>query len=126
MISFQYPQALILLCILLGLIYALILYFRHSFIKDPTPGQKRLMNFLGGLRFVVITLIAILLLSPYLKSKFTEVQKPVVLILQDNSESIRNSLSQDDDSLNYTSGIQKLSKKLNSSFDVKEFSFDEI
>ncbi len=124
MISFQYPQAFILLCILLGAVYALILYFRYSFIKEPTPGQQRLMYFLSGLRFLVITLIAILLLSPFIKSKFTEVQKPVVLVLQDNSESVNNIFS-GDDSVSYANALQSFTARLKESFDVKEYAFDE-
>ena len=88
MISFQYSQAYILLCILLGVVYALLLYFKHSFIKDPTAGQKRLMNFLGVLRFLVVSLIAILLLAPFIKSRFTEIQKPIILLLQEKAEVI--------------------------------------
>jgi len=124
LISFQYPQAYIFLCLLLGVVYALLLYFRHYFIKDPTPGQKRLMHFLGVLRFAVISLIAILLLSPFVKSKFTEVQKPVVLILQDNSESVKNSFHADDSS-KYAAALKSLTGKLREQFDVKEYSFDE-
>ncbi len=124
MISFQYPEAYIFLCLLLGLAYALALYFRHYFIKDPTPGQKRLMNFLGVLRFAVIALIAILLLSPFIKSKFTEVQKPVILVLQDNSESVKNSFTQAD-SLKYVQDFKSMVEKLKSNFDVKEYSFDD-
>ncbi len=124
MLSFQYSEAYIILCLLLGVVYAGILYFRHSFIKDPTASQKRLMNFLGVLRFIVIALIAILLLSPFLKSQFTEIQKPVVLILQDNSESVKNSFTAAD-SADYSAGIQNLAEKLGSEFDVKEYSFDE-
>lgn len=124
MISFQYPQAYILLCILLGVVYALILYFRHSFIKDPTPTQQKLMKFLGALRFIVITLIAILLLAPFIKSQFTEVQKPIVLVLQDNSESVMNTFTAEDSSA-YASGIKALTEKLKENYDVKEYSFDE-
>jgi len=124
LLSFQYPQAYLLLCILLGVVYALILYFRHSFIKDPTPAQQRLMKFLGALRFIVITLIAILLLAPFIKSQFTEVQKPIVLVLQDNSESVMNTFTAEDSSA-YAAGLKSLSEKLKENYDVKEYSFDE-
>lgn len=124
MISFQYSQAYILLCIALGVAYALILYFRYSFIKDPTPAQKKLMYLLGILRFLVIACIAILLLVPFIKSEFTEVQKPVILFLQDNSESVKNSFT-GTDSATYASGIKQLAEKLRSDYDVKEYSFDD-
>lgn len=124
MISFQYPEAYILLCLLLGAAYALILYFRHYFIKDPTPAQKRLMKFLGTLRFLVTSLIAILLLAPFIKSKFTETQKPVILVLQDNSESVKNSFAAGD-SARYAAALQDAVRRLKENFDVKEYSFDE-
>ncbi|HXH19803.1 MAG TPA: hypothetical protein VNJ07_12050 [Chitinophagales bacterium] len=125
MISFQSPPVYIFLCLLLGGVYALTLYFRHSFIKDPTSGQKRLMNLLGVLRFTVISLIAILLLSPFIKSKFTEVQKPVILVLQDNSESVKYSFAAGD-SAAYAAALKAMVEKLKRDFDVKEYSFDEM
>lgn len=76
------------------------------------------------LRFVVISAIAIMLLAPFIKSSFTETQKPIVLLLQDNSESVKNSFNAND-SAAYAANLKSLSDKLKESYDVKEYSFDE-
>ena len=123
-LSFQYPAYYVIFCMGLGLIYALVLYFRHSFIKDPTPAQQLLLKGLGVVRFIVVTLIAILLLSPFIKTKFTETQKPVILFLQDNSESIGNAL-RGQDSSDYITNVNNLSQQLTQQFELKEYSFSE-
>ncbi|GIV33578.1 MAG: hypothetical protein KatS3mg031_1113 [Chitinophagales bacterium] len=124
MISFQQPSSYILLCLLPGILYAGLLYYRHYFIKDPTPFQKHLMKFLGFLRFLSASVLAILLLSPFLKFKITEIRKPAILILQDNSESIKNSLSSVD-SLTYRNALLRMVERLKNTFDVREYSFSE-
>jgi hypothetical protein len=43
---------------------------------------------LGLLRWLSVTLLSALLLSPLLKSFFTETKKPIVVLAQDQSESV--------------------------------------
>ncbi|MBK8557038.1 MAG: hypothetical protein IPL65_15265 [Lewinellaceae bacterium] len=72
-------------CVLLGLGYALLLYYRDQTFREQSPMLSR---FLGLLRFLVVTTLSALLLSPLLKSVQTETKKPVVILAQDQSESI--------------------------------------
>lgn len=72
-------------CLLLGLLYAWLMY------RNPVQLAKLPRNILFGARAVVVTLLALLLVSPLIKSISYQPQKPVVLIAQDNSESIKGS-----------------------------------
>ncbi|MFI5138546.1 MAG: hypothetical protein ACHQIM_12035, partial [Sphingobacteriales bacterium] len=69
-------------CFALGLLYAWLLY------KQPVNLGKQFRYWLFALRALVITVIAVILLSPLVKSVSYNPQKPLVLVLQDNSQSI--------------------------------------
>ena len=81
-LTFQYPSWYILLCIALGISFAVALYFRDQRFGEKS---KSLTWILGALRAVLVTFLSMLLLSPLLKSILTETQKPVVIIAQDVS-----------------------------------------
>lgn len=67
-----------------GLLYASILYYenKHSSLSRP------LSIVLFGLRFLAVSLIAFLLLSPYLKQTKKSVEQPTVILAVDNSASM--------------------------------------
>jgi len=69
-------------CFALGLLYAWLLY------KQPVNLGKQFRYWLFAIRVLVITVIALILLSPLFKSVSYNPQKPLVLVLQDNSQSI--------------------------------------
>ena len=77
-LTFQYPAWFLLLCVLLGLGYAMLLYYRDTTFKEQS---NRLNLPLGILRFLVVTIISALLLAPLLKTRITETKKPVVISL---------------------------------------------
>ncbi len=83
--SFQYPAWYLLLCVLLGLVYALSLYYKDKTFVDQHPNLHKI---LGVIRFLAVSLLAMLLLKPLLKSLFTETKKPVIVLAQDQSESV--------------------------------------
>ena len=63
-ITFEYPTWFILFCLLLGLAYAALLYFRNQTFRE----QPRYLTWgLSALRFLSVSTIAILLLSPFYK-----------------------------------------------------------
>src|ERR1700756_5598040 len=70
-------------CLVLGLAYAWLLY------RQPVSLSQNYRYLLFGVRAIVVTVIAFLLLSPLVKSVTYNAQKPLVLLLQDNSESVR-------------------------------------
>jgi len=88
-LSFQYPVWFLIFCALLGLGYALLLYYRDNTFREQAPNLNR---WLGLLRWLTVTLLSALLLSPLLKSYFNETKKPIVVLAQDHSESVANDL----------------------------------
>ena len=118
-LSFQYPTWYLFLCTLLGLGYALLLYFKSTTFKE----QAAWLNwFLGTLRFLTVTAFSILLLSPLIKSLLTDTKKPVVVLAQDQSESVIGEM--DETALEaYKTSYQTLKSSLEENYDLKEYAF---
>jgi len=121
-LSFQYPAWFLLLCVALGLIYAIALYFRDRSFVDASKGQRRLVSLMSIFRFLSATAIATLLLSPLIKNEITETQKPYIVILEDDSESVRTGFAEGDSS-NYRQGIDALAARLEESNNVERLTF---
>jgi hypothetical protein len=118
-ISLQYPAWYIILCVLLGLGYALALYFRERRFDEQATWLKWLM---AGLRALAVTLLSVLLLSPLLKAVLNETKKPVLVFAQDESESVAMGLK---DSAAYHQKMRQLTSGLSDKYDVKTYSFGE-
>lgn len=118
-IIFQYPKWFIILCVLAGLVYALALYFRDQSFGEQS---KKLNRGLGLLRFTTVTIICLLLLSPVIKRTITQTQSPIVVLAQDNSESIRRAMSEEG-AKKYQQDMEDLQKKLAEQYDLKIYSF---
>jgi len=118
-LQFQYPSYYIIFCVLAGLLLAGLLYYKSNFFRDQS---KKLNLPLGLLRFLGVSLIGLLLLAPIIKRLFTETKAPIVVIAQDNSESLKANLSADQLE-NYKSQIAKLQGDLNEEYDVRVVSF---
>ncbi len=118
-ITFQYPAWYIIFCALLGLITAGVLYYKdHSFSQ-----QSSWLNWLlGAIRFLLVSLIAILLLSPLLKSLVTETKKPVIVLAQDQSESIVADM-EETALAKYKTDFNQLATSLGEEYDVKTYAF---
>lgn len=116
----QSPSWLIPLCIIAGLIYAGALYFRDRF--NRTYGWK-LAGLLGLLRFVCVSLLAFFLLHPLVKTIDRKVEKPIVVIAQDNSESLAVGKNAEYYKTTYLQQLQELRATLGEDFDVQFLSF---
>ncbi len=119
----EYPVWLIIFCLLLGGLYALALYFKDRQAELPVW----IKSILVPMRFIVVSIIAFLLLSPLVKSRIRFEEKPIVLFFQDNSSSI----IADADSFyyqnEYISMLEFFSAKLDDQAVFKEYLFgDEI
>lgn len=118
-ITFQYPAWYLLLCVILGLTYALTLYFRDKTFVEQYPNLHKI---LGVIRFLAATLLATLLLEPLLKSLFTETKKPVVVLAQDQSESVAAEM--DEETLTtYRQAWETMKNQLSEKYEVKEYAF---
>ena len=79
------PWYFFLLSLCLGLAAALLLYFRN---KKNTDVPKNVTRLLFVLRYLCVSLIALFLLSIFLKQLKNETQNPVILVAIDNSSSM--------------------------------------
>ena len=117
-ISFPYPYWYIILCIALGIVYAVVLYTRSGTFKE----NNWLHWVLGIMRTALVSLLAILLLSPQIKSILTETKKPIVVIAQDNSESISAGMTEAERE-SFNADYAALRDELAQEYDVKSYSF---
>lgn len=118
-IRFLYSEWWIIACIALGLIYALVLYFRDQSFRDRSD---RLNWLLGIFRFLTVSALAILLLEPFLKSIETQTKKPIVVLAQDQSESV--SAEMDEAALTaYQEEFNTLKNTLGEQYEVKDYAF---
>jgi len=120
-VTFQYPAWFLLLCVLLGLGYALLLYYRETAFREQVPWLHRA---LGVLRWLVVTVMAALLLSPLLRRVQTQTQKPVVVLAQDQSESVGAEL-QGAALAQYKTDWERLREALADDYEVHEFAFGD-
>jgi len=106
--------------LLAGLILAIglsaLLYYRDEKLSEL---KKSMIRLLFGLRTLFIFAIIFLLLGPEVKFSKSESEKPVFVILQDNSASIP--MNQDSSYYHntYASDIAVFAEKLSGKFDVK-------
>lgn len=80
-----YPAWFSIFCVLLGGGYAFLLYRYDPRTKDLPLWIKRALAFL---RFLLVLILAFLLLKPLLRTERTEVEDPIIAVLQDASASI--------------------------------------
>lgn len=120
--TFSYPTWFILFCVLAALVLAVVLYYRDSTFKAAHP---RLAFGLGILRFLSVFGICFLLLGPLLKSVTTQIQKPIVVLAQDVSESVGSFLNQQgaSDSLAYAQQWANLEQELAKEYTVETYNF---
>ncbi|MDP4679918.1 MAG: VWA domain-containing protein, partial [Cyclobacteriaceae bacterium] len=99
-LQFDYSSWFVIVCLLIAAGYAFTLYSKkHSWSKN--------MNIiLTILRFVVVTIVLLLLLNPLLKQLINKVEKPIVVLAVDNSISITNSI----DSINRLNILDQLTQ----------------
>jgi hypothetical protein len=105
-------------CLALGIAYAFILYGSSNNLN------RSLRNLLFGLRAIFISIIAFLLVAPLVKTINRTIEKPVILIAQDNSSSILISKTVDFNKQRYIDQIRELEKNLSADFEVRTFNFD--
>lgn len=120
-LTFTYSPWLVLLCIGCGLLYAGVLYFKDKRLNELS---KNWVKVLGVLRFLSVTILALLLLEPLFETTKSTSKKPVIAIIQDNSVSIvfnKDSLFIKNEYLN---SLNKLKLELSDKYEVASYGFD--
>ncbi|MBN4052029.1 hypothetical protein JYT53_00855 [Cytophagaceae bacterium AH-315-L13] len=127
-ISFEdYSSWFILLCVMLGCVYAFILYRKSKAFSDS---PKWISLFLSILRAATITILAILLLNPLITSLIRHLEKPIIIFAQDESESITiapATFYQIGDSSNfktkYPQQVNNLLEDLSENYEIRTYQF---
>lgn len=116
------PSWFLLLCVLAGTIYAAALYFRDKRYNSISRG---ILWLLSSLRFLAVTILAFLLLSPLLKTVFREVEKPVIVLATDHSESIVAGKDSTFYQQRFIPSLDSLANRLQEKFTVVRYSFGD-
>ena len=120
MITFNYPYWYVIFCFLLGIGYAILLYRKDNSFGE---GKKMLAYFLGTLRFLSVSILALLLLEPLIQTTEQVIEKPILVIAQDNSESIGLSKDSTFYKQEYKDKLKALAQKLSEKYEVRTMSF---
>jgi hypothetical protein len=104
-----------LVCLLLGLLYGWLMY------RQPVSLGRRVRYALFAARALAVFLLSFLLISPLIRSVAYNPQKPLILVAQDNSESIKLfGLTPNRDFIN---ALSQLKQQLGDQYEVREFHF---
>jgi hypothetical protein len=116
------PAWLSIFCILAGALLTFLLYRKD---RSTAGIQSWLRLVLMSLRFVVITLLSFLLLSPLIKTLTRQTEKPIIIVAQDNSQSIVTNKDSTFYRLSYATDVQAMVEELGKNYDVKTLSFGD-
>lgn len=119
-IIFEYPWWFSFFCLIAGTAYAFILYRKDKKFAEVSIWLIRAM---AAFRFFAVTILSFLLLSPLLKTLIRSVEKPVIIIAQDNSESLIVTKDSAFYKKEYKQNLQKLIDALNDKYEVRTYSF---
>lgn len=117
----NFPWYYTLLCLLAGFVFSAMLYVRD---KQNAERSRVLLYGLAALRFVSVSLIALLLLDIFIKRLVNETEKPVIIIAQDNSSSIIAGKDSTDIKTAYKKAFNSLVNSVKDKYDVRTYQFD--
>ncbi len=119
MILTVYPIWFLIFCIMAGAAYSAILYYKNKN-QDYT---RKLLWIMAGFRFISITLISFLLLSPLLKTNSKTTENPIIIVGQDNSSSIIMNKDKTYYEGKYKEDMRKFVEKLSGKYEVVSYLF---
>lgn len=122
MLQFEHHIIYIVAAMILSLLLALYVYYQDSrFSKSPTAIKTLLI----ALRFISLSILCILLLKPKWIKEHKVTEKPIVVFLQDGSESLING----SDSVFYRTKLSEVLsnnvQELNTDFMVHSYTFSD-
>lgn len=119
-IVFEYPTWFLIFCILAGLGYSFFLYRKDKRLEEVSLWIVRVM---AAFRFLTVSILCFLLLSPLLKTINRTVEKPIIIVAQDNSESLVTGKDSSFFRKEYKQKLQTLIEKLGDKYEVRSYSF---
>ena len=106
-------------CLALGILYAWLLY------QDNKNLDKKLRYGLTAIRIIAVTAIAWLLFAPLIKTLNYTLDKPVIIIGQDNSLSVGQVKAPGFNHNLYEQNLKSLQDKLSDKYEVKTYNFSD-
>lgn len=116
------PNWILALCVLAGVTYAAALYTKDRLNRHFSRG---VIFGLSALRFSAVTLIALFLARPLIKTVEQDVEKPVVVIAQDNSSSLALGPDSARYRASYANELRTFAASLAEDYDVQTYTFGE-
>jgi len=117
-----YPFWTYLLCFLIAGSIAFFFYRKDKRLKEFPAYQ---VVILAIFRFLSLAVLAILLLSPLLKYFSKTIEEPIIIIAQDNSQSVLNAKDSAFIKGQFQEKIAQLSTTLEEKYQVEQFTFDQ-
>ena len=110
---------------LLWIFYCIIIAGGYSFIlyRIEKKFQTRTRNILAIARGIVVFILMLFLFSPLITRKSLNYEKPIILLAQDNSQSILLNKNKSYYEGEYLTQFNLMKDKLSEKFDVKTFIF---
>ncbi len=115
----EYSIWYFLFCVAFGFLLSFILYFN----KKEKAYHKKSFFLLFSIRGIYLSLIAFLLLSPFIRTENKISEKPLIIIGADNSESIKLASDSAFYINDFPKQLKQFAESLKDKFDVKLFSF---
>lgn len=116
------PWWLVLLCVVAGLVYAGLLYYRE---KKLLEFKRSFIYLLAFLRFLVIFLVAFFLCDPLIRYVTRDTEKPLIIVAIDNSASVRMNKDSAFYNKEFSGKVSALLEDISSKFDTATFTFGE-
>lgn len=114
---FSYPSWYLILCLALASLYTYLLYSKNRF------SDKKHKNYwvypMATFRFIAIFFLSVLLLNPLLKYFHTTEEKPLIVFVEDNSQSIIGNKDSNFIRKEYLSQLGKIKSNIAKKYDVK-------
>lgn len=120
-IIIEYPFWFLLLCLLAGIAYSMLLYFRNR-----NEEFSRAVNvILALLRFITVSILTFLIFSPMLRSTVNTKEDPLIIIAHDNSASIIQTADSSYYKNEFPGEMDRLRSALSEDYQVISYLFGE-
>ena len=119
---YQYPAWFILLCLGCGALYAWLLYRKNTAFKEQSIW---LIRSLTALRFLSAFFISLLLFAPLLRLVSRTVEKPIIVLLHDNSASVNTPRDSSFLRGQWPGILNTLESELSEQYEFRKYTFDK-
>lgn len=120
-VTLLYSGWLILVCVAAGLVYAGFLYYKEK--KSEIP--LRIKWILAAARFLNVTFLSLLILSISVRLTSRQLEKPIIIFAQDNSQSIVINKDSAYYNTEYPKALSKFIDELSKDYDLKVYTFGD-